>query len=178
MCVCVNIFKHLLWNHSANWSFLGTGERKFVQTVQVTWPRWPSCPYMVKTLKNLLLRNQKADDLGTWYAALGARVLPSLFKWWPWIDLDIFYGKVKFAAILLWYGWKVKQWMFQKLVWFETTTDNPSDEAFLLTSKFLSPQDCMPPALGLYTCIKSKNKKKQYKIRLQRHFCETCNKWV
>ena len=32
------------------------------------------------TLKNLLLRNQKADDLETWYAALGAGVLPNLFK--------------------------------------------------------------------------------------------------
>ena len=36
-------------------------------------------PIYGKTLKNLL-RNQKADDLETWYAALGARVLPSLFK--------------------------------------------------------------------------------------------------
>ena len=32
------------------------------------------------------------------------------------------------------------------------------------------------PALGLYTCIKSG--KKLYKIRLQRHFFETCNKWM
>ena len=32
------------------------------------------------------------------------------------------------------------------------------------------------PALGLYTCIKSW--KKLYKIRLQRDFFETCNKWV
>ena len=31
--------------------------------------RWPPCPYMVKTLKNLLLRNQKADNLEAWYAA-------------------------------------------------------------------------------------------------------------
>ena len=30
--------------------------------------------------KNLLLWNQKADDLETWYAALGAQILPSLFK--------------------------------------------------------------------------------------------------
>ena len=30
--------------------------------------------------KNLLLWDQKADDLETWYAPLGARVLPSLFK--------------------------------------------------------------------------------------------------
>ena len=32
-----------------------------------------------KSIKNLL-RNQKADDLEIWYAASGARVLPSLFK--------------------------------------------------------------------------------------------------
>ena len=32
------------------------------------------------------------------------------------------------------------------------------------------------PALGLYICIKSW--RKLYKIRLQRHFFETCNKWM
>ena len=58
---------------------------------------------MVKTLKNLLLQNQKADDLGTWYVALGcgayqvcsnddprltltyltsrSNLLPNAFKW-------------------------------------------------------------------------------------------------
>ena len=64
------------------WRLLRMGERKFVQMVLVTWPRWPPRPYMVKTLKNLLLQNQKADDLGTWYVALGLWGLPSLFKWW------------------------------------------------------------------------------------------------
>ena len=34
----------------------------------------------LKTLKNLLLRNQKTDDLETWYAALGSQILLSLFK--------------------------------------------------------------------------------------------------
>ena len=34
------------------WSLYGMGERKFVQMVQVTWPRWPPCPYMIKILKN------------------------------------------------------------------------------------------------------------------------------
>ena len=33
----------------------------------------------IYTLKNLL-QNQKADDLESWYAASGARVLSSLFK--------------------------------------------------------------------------------------------------
>ena len=33
-----------------------------------------------KILKNLLLRNQKADDLETWNAASGARALSSFFN--------------------------------------------------------------------------------------------------
>ena len=37
-------------------------------------------PIYRKNLKNLLLRNQKADDLETWYAVSGAQVLPRLFK--------------------------------------------------------------------------------------------------
>ena len=37
-------------------------------------------PIYGKNLKLILLRNHKADELETWYAASGARVLPSLFK--------------------------------------------------------------------------------------------------
>ena len=98
------------------WIIHGMGERKFVQMVQVTWPRWLQCPYMenmVKTLKNLLLWNQKADDLETWYAASGAQVLLSLFKWWPWVDLDLFYSKVKFGPLCFCMG-KSKTMDFQK----------------------------------------------------------------
>ena len=47
------------------WILHGTRERNFVQMVQATWPSWPPCPYMVKTFKNLLLWNQRADDLET-----------------------------------------------------------------------------------------------------------------
>ena len=46
--------------------------------VQMT--KMAAMPIYNKTLKNLLLRNQKADDLETWYAASGAQVLLSLFK--------------------------------------------------------------------------------------------------
>ena len=94
---------------------LWVGGTRLLQTVMVTWPRWPPCPYMVKTLKNLLW-NQKADDLETWYAALGTQVLPNSFKWWSWVDLDLFYGKVKFGPICFCMGKKVKQWIFQKLL--------------------------------------------------------------
>ena len=37
-------------------------------------------PIYGKNLKNILLWNQKADDLDTWYAASGTRVLPNLLK--------------------------------------------------------------------------------------------------
>ena len=56
-------------------------------------------PIYGKKLKNLLLRNQKADHLVTLYAALGARVLSSLFKLLPWVDHDLFYGNVKFGPL-------------------------------------------------------------------------------
>ena len=41
-----------------------------------------SSPYMVKNFKNLLLRNQEAEDLKTWYTASGTQVhiLPYLFN--------------------------------------------------------------------------------------------------
>ena len=109
MCVCMYVCQHFqtfsplkpLGRLKPNfiWSLLGMGERKFVQTVQVTWPRCSPCPYMVKTFKNLLLQNQKAYDLETWYVELGAQVLSNLFKWWPWVDLNLFYGKVKFGPV-------------------------------------------------------------------------------
>ena len=47
-------------------------EGKFVQMVHVTSPIWPPCPYMVKTLKYLLLWNQKTDDLESWYVVSSA----------------------------------------------------------------------------------------------------------
>ena len=73
-------------------------------------------PIYGKILKSLLLRNQNADDLETWYAASGAQILPSLFKRWPRADLVLFYGKVKFGSLCLCMGEKVKQCIFQKLL--------------------------------------------------------------
>ena len=50
---------------------------------------------MVKTLKNLLLRDQKAYDLETLYVAWGARVLPSLFSDDPGLTLIYFTARSK-----------------------------------------------------------------------------------
>ena len=49
-------------NSNLIWILFRTVDRKFVQTVLVTRPRWPPCPYMVKGLKNLL-QKQKEDDV-------------------------------------------------------------------------------------------------------------------
>ena len=48
-----------------------------------------------KNLKNLLLQNQEADDLETWYTAMGTQVLPKCVQWWHWVDHDHFYDMVK-----------------------------------------------------------------------------------
>ena len=53
----------------------------------------------LKTFKNLLLQNQKSYDLETWLVALATQALQSLYKWWPWVDLDLCYGKVKFGNL-------------------------------------------------------------------------------
>ena len=57
-----------------------SGETKVCSNGPGHMKKMAAMPIYGKTLKNLLLRNQKADDLETWYAALSARVLPSLFK--------------------------------------------------------------------------------------------------
>ena len=54
-------------------------------------------PIYGKKRKNLLLQNQLTDDLETWYVALSMQVLPRFFKLFPWVDLDIFYAKIKFG---------------------------------------------------------------------------------
>ena len=76
------------------WSLSGMLGWKFVQMFRATWPRWLPSPYMVKTFKNVLLRNQEADDIETWYEASSTQVLPNWFKWWHWVDLVHFYDMV------------------------------------------------------------------------------------
>ena len=50
-----------------------------------------------KTFKNLL-QNQKANNFETWCEASMTGALQSLYKSWPWDDLDLFYGKVNMVA--------------------------------------------------------------------------------
>ena len=137
------------------WSLLGMGEWKFIQMVLVTWPRWPPCPYMVKAFKNLLLRNQRADDLETWYAALGAGVLPFIQQLMTlgWL----FYGMVKLGPLCFYMGKRQNNGFFRNYccLWFETSNRWPKWQEVSVDIKTLSPGGCLPPAPQLHTCIKS-----------------------
>ena len=65
----------------------------------LTWPRRPPRSYGKNPSKIFFSGTQKANDLGPWYIALGPWTHQSLFKWWPWLDLDLFYGKIKFGSL-------------------------------------------------------------------------------
>ena len=70
--------------------------------------------YGKKTLKNVL-RNQKADDLESWYAASGAQCYQVCSNDDPGLTLTYFTTRSNLVPQLL-YGKKVKQWIFQKLL--------------------------------------------------------------
>ena len=63
--------------------------------------------------KNLLLWNRWTDFHETWYVASMTPAHHSLFKWWSWVDLDLFYGKVKIWELRLFYRKKWKLLIFQ-----------------------------------------------------------------
>ena len=70
------------------WRLHRMGERKFVQMVLVTWPRWPPCPYMVKTLKKS--SSPEPEGRWTWDLVCSTGVVgPTKFVQmmilgWPW----------------------------------------------------------------------------------------------
>ena len=70
------------------WRLLRMGERKFVQMVLVTWPRWPPRPYMVKTLK----KSSSPEPEGRWpwdlVCSIGVvgptKFVQIMILGWPW----------------------------------------------------------------------------------------------
>ena len=95
---------------------MGWGDESMIKTGLGHMTKMAAMPIYGKNLKKSSLRNQKADDLESWYAALGTQVLPNIFKWWPWDDLDLFYGKVKFGPLCFCIEKKVKQWNFSETI--------------------------------------------------------------
>ena len=66
---------------------------------------------MVKTLKNLLW-NQTDNDLETWYAALGARVLPSCSNDDTELTLTYFTARLNFFSLET--AWPIEDHLFGK----------------------------------------------------------------
>ena len=83
------------------WSHLRVGKPKIAKIVAVSWPRWPPCPYMVKTFKNLLLQNWEGLGAESLHKSSGTRSLPKLIKELSYVDIWPFYGKVKFASLCI-----------------------------------------------------------------------------
>ena len=66
--------------------------------------------------KSLTLWNRWTDFHKTWYVALVTPTHHNLFKWWDWVDLDLFYGKVKFGNLGFFYREKLKTFDFSELL--------------------------------------------------------------
>ena len=62
------------------WSLLRLREWKIAKMVAVSRPRWPPCPYMVKTFKNLLLQNRGCLGAESLHKSLGTEHLPKVLK--------------------------------------------------------------------------------------------------
>ena len=105
---------------------------------------------MVKTLKNLLLQNQKTDDLETWYAASGSQVLQVCSNDDSGLTLSYFTaGSNLLPYAFVWEKGKTMDFSETIVVCgLKLAADDRSDKKFLLTSKFLSPGGCMPPCPG------------------------------
>ena len=73
-------------------------------------------PIYDKNLKNLLLQNQLTDDLENLVCSIMYRSTTKIFKLLPWVNLDIFYAKVKFGHI----GFCMDK--SEKYILFETVT--------------------------------------------------------
>ena len=50
----------------------------------------------LQLVKNLFLQNHWIDCLESTYVASATLELQTLYKWWHWVDLDVFYGGIKF----------------------------------------------------------------------------------
>ena len=122
---------------------------------------------MVKTLKNLLLRNQKADDLESWYAALGTQVLPIPSNDDPGLTLTYFTARSNLVPYAFVWG-KSKTMDFSETIVvydLKLATDDQSDKKFPLTTK-LCPLGavCPLPRGYIHVLNHEKNvKKKDFK---------------
>ena len=111
------LLRHRLTNQSQILyeASLGRGNESLFAASGVTWPRWPPRPYMVKSLQKSSSSEPMDDFHKTRYVAFGTPAHHSLFKWWPWVNLDLLYSKVKFGNLGFFLG-KIKTMDFLETV--------------------------------------------------------------
>ena len=64
------------------WSIPSWREERFVKKI-VMWPKWLPCPYLVKTLKNLIVKNHRSDfKIISQECSLGAYFQKLLKEFW------------------------------------------------------------------------------------------------
>ena len=86
-------------------------------------------------------------------------------------DLHVFYGNIKYGLLCFYIGKTVRKSLNGRNLQQMTRVTKG-----ICLYKNSDPKWLSAPAPGLYTCIKTW--KIMYKIRLQRYFFETCNKWA
>ena len=128
-------------------------------------------------LKNLLLQNQKANDLESWYVASGARVLPSFLNDDPKLILTYFTARSSLVPYaFVWEKDKTTDFSETVVVYdLKLATDDRSDKKFLLTSKLCPLGTVCPLPWGyIYVlnhennCIKSDFKEISLKLATNR----------
>ena len=117
-------------------------------------------PIYGKNFKNLLLQNQKADDLESRYVASGARVLQICSNDDPKLTLTYFTARSNLVPYA--FVWKKGKTMYfsETVVVYDLklAADDRSDKKFLLTSK-LCPLGAVCPLLWGYIYVLNHEKK-------------------
>ena len=142
----------------------------FIQTVLVTWPRWPPHPYMLRTLKTFYSGTKRLMTLKVGMSHQVLQKYQVCSNDDPELTLTYFTARSNLVPYaFVWEKGKTMEFFRNYYsLWFETSNRWPKWQEVSVDIKTLSPGGCMPPVPGLYTCIKSW--KTLYKIRLQRDF--------
>ena len=90
--------KKAIWNQTSYGAYLGN----YNSMVQVTWPKWLPCSYMVKILNIPLLQSQMVNDLGNLVSSIGhwntIKLVQMMTLGWPWLIL--WRGQIWFLGLL------------------------------------------------------------------------------
>ena len=129
------------------------GEGKIAKMGMVHWSRWLPCPYMVKTLKNLLLEKQISPGPKSLHKLWGTGDLPKLLKWWFCVDIWPFLPP---RSNLLTHAFVWAIYIYIESI---EMTCRSTVVKIVLIGNLRWPSSCLYllyfPATVLFTCIKS-----------------------